>query len=140
MKLKVAKMDVWVAGIKDKPGALAKKLAAMAAAKVNLQFVLARRTPKRPGRGVIFVSGLKTAAHSRAAKKAGFRKSKSLRALCVQGPNRAGIGAKVTTALAEAGINVRGLSAAVIGKNFVLHLALDNAAASRKAVRVLKAM
>ncbi|HUT60226.1 MAG TPA: ACT domain-containing protein [Phycisphaerae bacterium] len=140
MKLKVAKVDMWLAGIADKPGSLAKKLSAISPSRANLQFVLARRSPERPGRGVVFVSGLKTAAQTRAAKKAGFRKSKSLHALQVQGPNRAGIGAKLTAALADAGVDLRGLSAAVVGKDFVLHLALDSAAAARKAARVLKAV
>ena len=42
--------------------------------------------------------------------------------------------------LAEAGINLRGFSAAVVGKNFVLNLALDSTKDANKATRVLKAM
>ncbi len=44
----------------------------------------------------------------------------------------------MTRALAEAGINLRGLSAATIRKQFVVYLALDTAADARKAMNVLK--
>ena len=138
-RMTVDRMDVWVGSIKDSPGALAKKLAALSEAKANLKFVLARRTEKR-GRGVVFLAPLKGAAQLRAAKKVGLRKSKSLRALRVQGPDRRGLGAKMTAALAEAGINLRGFSAAVVGREFVLNLALDSTADANKAARVLKAM
>ena len=44
----------------------------------------------------------------------------------------------MTQALADAGINLRGLSAAALGKKFVCYLALDKAADAAKAIRVLK--
>lgn len=139
-RMTVDRMDVWVASIKDTPGALAKKLAVLSEAKANLKFVLARRSAEKRGRGVVFLAPLKGAAQVRAAKKAGLRKSKSIRALRVQGPDRRGLGAKMTAALADAGINLRGFSAAVVGKMFVLNLALDSTADANRATRVLKAM
>jgi hypothetical protein len=45
----------------------------------------------------------------------------------------------MTTLLARAGVNLRGLSAAAFGRRFVCHLALDTAAAATKAVKVLRA-
>jgi len=44
----------------------------------------------------------------------------------------------MTEALAEAGINMRGLSAAAMKKQFVVHLAFDSNADARKAINVLK--
>jgi hypothetical protein len=44
----------------------------------------------------------------------------------------------MTQALAEAGINLRGLSAAALGRQFVAHLAFDGAADAIKAARILK--
>jgi len=132
MALKVSKMDVWVSSLADKPGALARKLAALADARANLQFVLARRTGKK-GKGVVFVAPVSAAA----ARKAKLRKSRSIAALRVEGSDRAGAGACVTAALAEAGINLRGLSGAVIGKRFVLHIALDKAK-DAAAARILR--
>jgi hypothetical protein len=48
------------------------------------------------------------------------------------------MGAKLTQALAEAGLNLRGLSAAALGKRYVTHLALDTAADAARAAAVLK--
>ncbi|HWI56942.1 MAG TPA: amino acid-binding protein, partial [Bacillota bacterium] len=59
MKLKVTRTDVWAATIDDRPGSLADKLAALTAAGANLEFVTARRTPEKPGKGVVFVTPLK---------------------------------------------------------------------------------
>ena len=138
MALKVTREDVWVGSIQDEPGGLASKLAALAEAGACLDFVIARRAPDKPGTGVVFVTPLKGAKQAAAAKKAKLRKSRHLRSLRVEGTDKPGMGAKMTTALAEAGINLRGLSAAAIGRRFVAHIAVDKAADATKAMRVLK--
>ena len=138
MKLEVSRMDMWVGRLRDVPGALSKKLGKLAEAGADLTFVIARRVDKKKGSGVMFLSPVVGAAQARVAKKAGIRKSKSLVALRVVGPNKAGLGACVTCALAGAGINLRGLSAAVIGKKFVMHVALDSKADATLAARVLR--
>ncbi len=140
MALKVSKVDVWVGGLKDRPGALAEKLRALADAGAELEFLIARRAPDKPGAGVVFLTPLKGAKQLAAAKKAGLRKARSLNSVQIEGPDKPGLGAKLTEALAAKGINLRGLSAAVIGKRFVMHLALDSSADAAKAVRTLKAM
>ena len=138
MALKVSRVDVWAAGLKDKPGRMADKLAALADAGANLQFVVARRAPDKPGTGVVFVTPLKGAKQLRAAKKAGFLKTKALRSVRAEGTDKPGIGARVAQALADAGINVRGFSAAAIGRKFVCYVALDKADDATKTVRTLK--
>jgi hypothetical protein len=138
MALNVTRADVWAASIEDRPGGLAEKLAALAEAGAKLEFVVARRASEKPGSGVVFLTPLKGAAQVKAAKKAGFEKTKSLHSLRVDGPDRAGLGAEMTQALAQAGINVRGLSAAAIARRCVMHLALDSAADAAKAMRLLK--
>ncbi|MHC4717165.1 MAG: ACT domain-containing protein [Planctomycetota bacterium] len=138
MAMKVSKLQMWVAGIKDEPGALAAKLHALAEAGASFDFVLARRTPEKKGKGVVFLAPLTGARQLRAAKKNGVRRSKSIYALRIEGPDKPGMGARVAGALAEAGLNLRGLSAAVIGRRFVLHLALDKAADAVKAARILR--
>ncbi|MFB3890915.1 MAG: amino acid-binding protein [Phycisphaerae bacterium] len=140
MALKISKADTWVAGIKDEPGGLAGKLEVLKAGGANLEFVVARRSPDKPGTGVVFVTPIRGAKQVRAAKKAGFARSSSLHTVRIQGPDKRGMGACLTGALAEAGINLRGLSAGVVGKQFIMHLAFDTAGAAAKAVRVLKAL
>lgn len=138
MKLKVERVDTWVAGIADKPGALAAKLKTLADAGANLEFVIARRAPDKPGTAVVFATPIKGARQIRAAKKVGFRPAKSLHSVRAEGVDKPGEGASITGALAAAGINLRGLSAAAIGKRFVFHIAVDTTAAAAKAVKLLK--
>ena len=138
MKLKVSRTDTWAAAIDDRPGGLGDKLAALAAAGVNLEFIIARRAPEQRGSGVVFVTPLKGAKQIKAADAAGFQRTGSLHTLRVQGADKPGMGAKLTQALAEAGLNLRGFSAAALGKQYVAHLALDTANAAAKATAVLK--
>ncbi len=138
MALKVTRVDTWAAAIEDQPGGLASKLSALAAGKVNLEFVIARREPERPGTGVAFVTPIKGASQIRAAKQAEFAKTTNLHTVRVEGPDKPGEGARIASALAKAGLNVRGFSAAAIGRTFVAHIALDTAVDAAKAVQVLK--
>jgi len=138
MALKVNRVDVWVASIEDRPGGLAAKLDALAEAGAELEFVIARRAPEKPGTGVVFLTPLKGAKQLRTARKAGFRKTKSLHSVRIEGTDRPGVGAKMSQALAERGVNLRGLSAAAIGKRFVAHIAVDTSADAAKAIRILK--
>ena len=138
MKLNVTRVDVWVSDLKDKPGGLAAKLAPLVDAGTNLGFIIARREQKKAGTGAVFVAGPKGAGQLRAAKKAGFRKTKSLHAVRVDGADKPGIAARVAQELGDGGINLRGLSGAVVGKRFAVHVAFDTAADATKAIRLVK--
>lgn len=140
MTLKAERVDTWAASIEDKPGSLSAKLNALASAGVNLEFVIARRAPDKPGTGVVFVTPIQGAAACRAARQAGFEKTQSLHTVRVEGPDQAGQGSTITRVLAENGLNLRGLSAAAIGKKFVAHIAVDSASDAAKAVRALKGL
>jgi hypothetical protein len=138
MGLTVERVDVWAASIQDQPGGLAKKLAPLAAAGADLEFAIARRAPDKPGTGVVFVTPLRGDAQTAAGAKAGFAIADSLHSVRVEGDNKPGIGAEVTEKLADAGINLRGLSAAVIGQRFIMYLALDTADDADKAMSILQ--
>lgn len=138
MALKVTRPDIWVASIEDRPGGLNEKLEALAGAGAQLEFVLARRAPEKAGTGVVFLSPIRGVKQAAAARKAGFRKSKSLAAVRAEGSDKRGLGAKITAALAEKGMNLRGMSAVVVGRRFALYLALDDAKAAAKAAGILR--
>ena len=140
MALKVQRVDTWAASLKDKPGSLAAKLGALADAGVNLEFVIARRAPDKPGTAVVFVTPIKGVARCHAARLAGFKLTGSLHTLRIEGPDKKGEGVRIARALAEKGLNLRGLSAAAINKKFVAHVALDNNADAAKAMRILQAL
>ncbi len=138
MAYTVRKVDVWAGEVADRPGGLASTLAALQQAGSNIEFMVARRAPDKPGTGVVFLTPLKGAKQKAAAQRAGLGTSDSLHSVRVEGPDRAGLGAKMTDALANAGINLRGISAAALGRRAVSYFAFDSAADADSAVRVLK--
>ncbi len=138
MKLKVTRVDVWSASIKDRPGGLVEKLEPLVQAGTNLEFLLARRSPEKPGTGVVFVAPIKGAAQVKAARRAGFKKAKSLYGLRIACADKPGLAVKLTRPISDAGINLRGFSAAAIGKRAIFYLALDSVADVNKATRCLK--
>ncbi len=74
-----------------------------------------------------------------AAAVAGLSPAPGVAAFRVEGTNRAGLGAKMTSAIADAGINMRGLSAAALGSRFVAYMAFDSAEDADKAAKAIKA-
>jgi hypothetical protein len=138
MALKVSKVDVWAADIEDKAGSVASKLDALADAGVNLQFAIARRTPEKPGHGVVFVTPVKGAKRIKAAREAGFSKTDSLHSVCVEGSDKLGRVSVLTKRCADAGINLRGVSAAALGRKCVIHLAFDTADDATNAMSKLR--
>ena len=137
MALTVERVDVWAASIQDQPGGLAGKLAGLAKAGADLEFVIARRAPDKPGTGVVFLTPLRGNAQVAAAKNAGFAVADTLHSVRIEGDNKPGIGAEMTEKLADAGVNLRGLSAAVIGQRFIMHIAVDTDADAEKAMSLL---
>jgi len=138
MALKVTRVDTWAAAIEDRPGGLARKLKALADAGANLEMVIARRRPDRPGQGVVYATPIKGAKAVRAATAAGFTKAAGMHSVRAEGPDKPGLGARITRGLAEAGVNLRGLSAAALGKKCVVYLSVDTAEGAAAAVGVLK--
>lgn len=136
MAYTISKVSVWVGTIRDRPGGVAEKLSALQKARANLEFVIARRD--KPGRGLLFLAPLKNASQTRAAKKVRLKKATGMHSLRLVGPDRPGLGAKITNALAEAGINMRGLSAAALSRKSVVYFAFDSAADANKAARLLQ--
>ena len=136
MAYTITKVNVWTGSLRDRPGGLAEKLNALAKSRANLEFLIARRD--RPGRGIIFLAPLKTASQTRGAKKVRLRRAAKIYSLRLLGPNRRGLGAKITNALAKANINLRGLSAVSLQGRCVVYFAFDKATDANKAARILK--
>ncbi|HZQ45772.1 MAG TPA: amino acid-binding protein [Verrucomicrobiae bacterium] len=136
--MQVEQMDTWAASIPAKPGGLASKLDALSKANVNLEFVISRRTPEKAGEGVVFVTPVKGDAGVRAAKDAGFDKSETMHTLRIESDAKPGEGARIAHALGEQGVNLRGFSAAALGRKFVAFVALDSADDEKKAMGILQ--
>jgi len=139
MSLKVTKMDVWSGEIPDQPGGLSGVLRQLADANADLEMVVARRQPDRPGAGIVFLAPVKGRKATAAAAVAGLSPAPGVAALRVEGTNRPGLGAKMTGAIADSGVNLRGLSAAVLGSRFVAYMTFDSAEDADKAAKAIKA-
>ena len=131
----IERIDVWSGTIDDKPGAVADVLSTLADAGADLEFVIARREQK--GKGVIFLAPLKGAALARAGKKAGLKKTDKLYALRIQGTDKAGLGATICRAIADAGVNMRGVNAVAIGRRSAFYLSFDDKTDATTARRAL---
>jgi len=138
MAYRINKVNVWAAEVDDRPGGLAEKLAVLAEAGANFEFLIARRAPEKPGTGVVFLAPVKGAAQRRAATQTGLNTTDSLHSVRVEGPDRPRLGAKMTGALADAGINLRGISAAALGRRSVTYFAFDSASDAETAIRILR--
>ncbi|SAK97317.1 hypothetical protein AWB79_07451 [Caballeronia hypogeia] len=138
MELSVELVDVWAATIEDKPGGLAQVLNALRQAGADLQFVVARRTPETAGKGVVFVAPVQGESEIRAATQAGFSVSPSLHSVRVMGMDQLGIIGQVSQMLADGGVNLRGVSAAVLGTQFIAYIAVDSLQDAETAVDILQ--
>jgi hypothetical protein len=138
MDLLVEHVDVWAASIQDKPGALATVLAELRESGADLQFIIARRAPEAPGKGVVFVTPLQGDREIAAAAQLGFNVTRTVHSVRVMGPDRRGIAAELARKLADKGINLRGFSASVIGTQFVAYVAVDSPEDATRAVEILE--
>jgi hypothetical protein len=138
MAIEIRKVDVYAGEIEDRPGGLAAKLEALADAGANLEFVIARRQHEQSGKGLVFVAPIKGARQTAAARQGGLSRTDSLHSLRLVGPDKPGMGARITRALADAGINLRGFSAAAIANKAVVYFAFDSDADAKLASKVLK--
>ena len=137
MAYQVTKEDVWVGEIQDRAGAVAEKLEAVSRVGVNLEFMIARRAPDKPGTGVLFMAPFRGEDSVRAALQAGLSQWTSVVTLRVEGPDRSGLGALVTWTVANEGISMRGVSGAKLGERAVFYLAFDSATDADKASEAL---
>jgi len=134
----IKKVDVWAGEVADRPGGLAATIAALSNAGANLEFLIARRAPDKPGTGVVFLTPIRGTKQKAAAQGAGLSMTDNLHSVRVEGPDRAGLGTKMTQALADAGINLRGVSGAALGRRAVTYFGFDSGADADNAVRALK--
>ena len=138
MSLIVERAEVWAASLEDKAGALGRKLTALAEAGTDLDFIVSRRAPDKPGAGVVFVTPIRGDKEIEAAAQLGFAVSNSMHSVRIEGDDTPGIAAEMSRKIGAASISLRGVSAAVIGKRFVMYLAFDSEPDAQKAMRVLE--
>jgi hypothetical protein len=137
MGFKLERVHVWSGEVVDQAGGMAKKLAPLAEAGANLEFISTRRQADRPGTGVILIAPVTGAAQVRAARAVGLGEDQLAVVLRVEGDNEAGLGFKLTQQWATAGINLQALTMAVLGNRFIGFASFDTVADANKAAQIL---
>ncbi len=137
MGFKLDRVHVWSGEVADQAGGVASKLSLLAQAGANLEYILTRRQPDKPGTGVLYVAPVTGSAQVRAARAAGLSETHDPVVLRVQGDNEAGLAHRLTQQWALAGITMQGLSMSVLGNKFVGHVAFDSVADSNRAAQIL---
>jgi hypothetical protein len=137
MGFKLDRVHVWTGEVADRAGGVASKLAALAQAGVNLEFVFTQRRPDRPGTGILYVAPISGPEAVRAARNAGMVETHDPVVLRVEGDNETGLAHHVTQQWALAGISFQGLTMAVLGDKFIGYAAFDSVTDANKAAAIL---
>ncbi len=136
MPYTISKVEVWAADILNRPGTLARVFEGLATAGAQLEFLIARRVNENTSR--VFLAPIKGAKQQRAASDVGLTRAVGMYSLRIEGPDRSGLGAEITRAVANKGINLRGASAAAIGRKAVFYLAVETEQLRKDAIGVVR--
>jgi len=138
MGYELSKVDVWVGEIENHPGGLAGLLEDLNKGDINLEFVITRHQPEKPGVDLVFLAPIQGAKQIKIAKATGLTRAESMCSIRLLGPDRAGLGSNIARILEEAEINIRGLSAAAIGKRSVVYFSFGDKPTRTKALRAIR--
>lgn len=136
MSFSIKSVETHVVDVVNKPGMMARILEGLSNAGANLEFVIGRRVNENTSR--LFFAPIQGAKQTRSAADLGLQRASGMHCLRVEGPDRAGLGAAITRGIAAAGINMRGLSAAAVGKRSVCYIAFASAAEASQAGKAIK--
>ena|SRR5690242_11976254 len=137
MGFKLDRVHVWAAEVADQAGGVASKLALLAQADTNLEFILTQRRLDKPGSGMLYVAPVTGPLQVRAARAAGMAEAHDPVVLRVEGDNETGLAHRLTQQWALAGISMQGLTMTVLGNKFVGYAAFDTTADANRAAAIL---
>jgi hypothetical protein len=137
MAVSVKRVMLWRGEVEDRPGALARVLAAQVAAGARLKVVMGYRLPGAPRRAVLELFPIAGARAQASARRSGLHAAASP-TLLVSGDDRPGLAHALALGLAEAGINLNFLVAQVAGKRYSAVFGFENDADATRALAVLR--
>jgi len=137
MSFKWDHIHVWSCEIADAPGAAAAKLAGLARAGANLEYINTQRLGNKPGFGVLYVAPVTGPTQVRAARSTGFIENDALHLHRIEGDNEAGLAHRLTQQWELAGISLQGLMMAVVNGKFVGYVAFDTVHDANQAAQIL---
>ncbi len=137
MGFKLDRVHVWSGEVADQAGGVAAKLALLAQAGCNLEYIYTLRRPDKPGTGTLYVAPVTGPMQVRAARAGGLTETDKPVVLRVEGDNQAGLGHRLTQGWAMAGLSLHGLTLSVLGNKFVGYVSFDTVADSNRAAAIL---
>jgi hypothetical protein len=137
MGFRLDRIHVWSGEVADEAGGVAGKLALLAQAGCNLQYLYTRRQADKPGTGILYVAPITGPMQVRAARAAGLVETDTPVVLRVEGDNQAGLAHRLTQQWALAGLSLHGLMMSVLGNKFVGYASFDTVADSNRAAAIL---
>ncbi len=140
MDFHLDRVQVWSTEIADRAGGAASVLEPLAESGANLEFILSRRLPSKPGYGELFVAPITGPSQTRAAHGVNLHHANDMVLLRIRGSDRPGVGHHLASCLASAGINLRSLTMAAIENRFVAYVACDSAEDTARAVQALASL
>jgi predicted amino acid-binding ACT domain protein len=136
MAYTIRKVEVWAGDFLNRPGMLARVLEALTQAGAQLELVIGRQVTEKTSR--IFVAPLTGRKQKHAANEVGLVPAVGMHALRIEGPDRMGLGAELSRAVADAGVNIRGVTGATIGRKMVFYLGFRTADQTQRAATALR--
>jgi hypothetical protein len=137
MSYKFDRVHVWSCEVADQAGGVAGKLAFLAQAGANLEYVFTKRLQDKPGSGILYVAPVSGAAQVRAARTAGMTETAIPIVRRMEGDNEAGLAHRLTQQWAIAGISFHSLTMLVLGGKFVGYCAFDTVDDANRAAQIL---
>ena len=137
MSYKFDRVHVWSCEVADQAGGVASKLAFLAQAGANLEYVFTKRLAEKPGAGILYVAPVSGAAQVRAARTAGMNETDSPVLRRIEGDNEAGLVHRLTQQWAIASISFGSLTMTVLGSKFVGYVAFDTVGDANRAAQIL---
>ncbi|MFO0878619.1 MAG: amino acid-binding ACT [Gemmataceae bacterium] len=137
MSFKLDRMHVWSGEVADQAGGVSSKLALLAQAGANLEYIYTHRSLDKPGAGVLYVAPVTGPMATRAAKAAGLHETHQPIVIRVEGDNAAGLAHRLTQQWAVEGLTLHGLMMSVLGDKFVGYVSFDNVTDANRAAAIL---
>jgi hypothetical protein len=136
MAVTINKIALWRGRIENTPGALARILEPLTAAKTDLRVLMGYHEPGQ-SQSVVELYPVTGAKASAAAQRSGLGPA-AQPSLLVSGDNRPGLGHRMARALGDAGINISFLVAQATGRKFSMVFGFDSDADAASAAKLLK--
>jgi hypothetical protein len=138
MAVTVKKITLWRKEVAHEAGALASVLEPLAQAGTSLRLVMGYAIPGESTRAAVEVFPVAGRKATAAARAAGASAS-PIACLLVEGDDRAGLGAAMARAVADAGVNISFMMAETIGRKFSAVFGFQGDADAATASKAIKA-